>query len=260
MPYSGGPPTLQDAAPFRRSMRGTRLIGVAIVLFGLGVVAAGLYSGLFGPKPHEDGRLAIAVVESVGGGRQPPTVSVPAPDGGRAIVELRDPARSYELGGPVTVRVDTGDPAVVYDANGGRSNEWLALVGAGLVLMLFGRYVGRAARKHQRRVLAAIDRGLSAYDVTARRRPVQGAQGRITPWAADVWQGGESVGSLLLGPNAKALPTGDPVPARVWVSEDEDSIAILDTGSALVWQRDPVRNMLGWLAAEKIRLNRRISP
>ena len=259
MPYSGGPPTLQDAAPFRRSMRGTRLVGVAIVLFGLGVVAAGLYSGLFGPKPHDDGRLAIALLESVGGGDQPPTVSLAASGGGRATVELRDQARSYELGGPVNVRVDRDDPAVVYDANGGRSNEWLGLVAAGLVLILFGWYVGRAARKHQRRVLAAIDRGLSAYDITARRRAVRGSQGRITPWAADVWQDGESIGSLLLGPNAKALADGDPVPARVWVSEDDDSIAILDTGSALVWQRDPVRNMLGWLAADKIRLNRGIS-
>jgi hypothetical protein len=127
-------------------MRRTRLVHLAVVLLGVGIVVFGVYLGLFGPKPHEGGRHAIAVIETVGGGGKAPTVSLPKPDGTRETVELRDPARAYEERGPVNVLVENDNPAVVYDANGGRSNVWL-LADAGVVLMASSRYLARATSK-----------------------------------------------------------------------------------------------------------------
>ena len=236
-------------------MRRTRLLAAVITIFGFGVVAYGGYLATSGPRPAH-GRRAIAVVDALGAPGHPLTVSVPAAAGGHFSAALQSAAKPYELAGPVNVVVVDSDPPIVYDANGSSRKEWPAVVVGGALVALFGRYAARLASKWQRQVLAAIDAGLSSYDVTARRRRVRGSQGRVSPWVADVWQDGEQIGGVLLGTNARAVPTGEPVRARLWLSTENDRVVVLDTGAKLVWQRDPVRNLIGWLAPERLSLRR----
>jgi hypothetical protein len=254
VPYTGEPPTSRDAGAFRRSIRWTWLVSLAIVLFGVGALLYGVYTVLV--VGGHDGTSTTAEIERAGGNGAKPVVSFTTAAGERVTADLREAAATYQNGGPVSVVYDPDDPTTVYDANAkGGEGQWPSVL-AGAALIAFGVWCMRRASRWRQRVLTALDGGLTPYDVMMRRSWVTSPYvGKAGFWSAEVHQRDRLAGRVLIAANAKKLPEGDLVPGTVWRSEADRDVVVVDTGTHLVWQRDPVRNLLAWVSSDRLELD-----